>query len=207
MSGLRRHENRCNGKEHVVGNHHFVDVNPEDQLDPTHIIQTVHEGQKPFKCSICNSSYTRKMALKKHIQKVHENKNQFLPLPEGFLPPISEENSMIGIPEIKKEVVDESCMDEKELQDYYSKISIPEIKKEIFVDEFGAEVDFEDAFGDAFGEGNQGDLLRGIANCFCVTHSVQGPLITDGRNSCKWTYHCVGLSKSFTMIKISGQNF
>ena len=35
----------------------------------------------------------------------------------------------------------------------------------------------------------------------------QGPLITDGRNSCKWTYHCVGLSKSFIMIKISGQKF
>ena len=172
MSGLRRHENRCNGKEHVVGNHHFVDVNPEDQTDQTHqIIQTVHEGLKPFKCSICNSSFTRKPALKKHIKSVHENKNQFLPLPEGFLAPISEENSMIGIPEIKKEVVDESCMDEKELQDYYSKISIPEIKKEIFVDEFGAEVDFErshfeDAFGDAFGEENQGNLLMGIDNFF-----------------------------------------
>ena len=177
MSGLRRHENRCNGKEHVVGNHHFVDVNPEDQIDPTPLIQAVHEGQKPFKCSICNSSYTRKIALKKHIKSVHENKNQFLPLPEGFLAPISEENSMIGIPEIKKEVVDESCMDEKELQDYYSKISIPEIKKEIFVDEFGAEVDFErshfeDSFGDAFGEGNQGNLLGLLTTVFCVTHSV-----------------------------------
>ena len=154
-----------------MGNHHFVDVNPEDQIDPTPLIQAVHEGQKPFKCSICNSSYTRKIALKKHIKAVHENKNQFLPLPEGFLAPISEENSMIGIPEIKKEVVDESCMDEKELQDYYSKISIPEIKKEIFVDEFGAEVDFErshfeDSFGDAFGEGNEGNLLMGIDNFF-----------------------------------------
>ena len=35
----------------------------------------------------------------------------------------------------------------------------------------------------------------------------QGPLITDGRNSCKWTYHCVGLPKSFILIKISGQKF
>ena len=25
----------------------------------------------------------------------------------------------------------------------------------------------------------------------------QEPLITDGRNSCKWTYHCVGLPKAF----------
>ena len=36
---------------------------------------------------------------------------------------------------------------------------------------------------------------------------AQGPLITDGRNGCKWTYHCVGLPKSFIMIKISGQKF
>ena len=33
------------------------------------------------------------------------------------------------------------------------------------------------------------------------------PLITDGRNSCKWTYHCEGLPKSFKMIKISDQKF
>ena len=36
---------------------------------------------------------------------------------------------------------------------------------------------------------------------------VQGPLITDGRNSCKWTYHCEGLSKSFIMVKTYDQNF
>ena len=38
-------------------------------------------------------------------------------------------------------------------------------------------------------------------------YSKQGPLITDERNSFKWTYLCVGLCKSFTMIKISGQKF
>ena len=37
--------------------------------------------------------------------------------------------------------------------------------------------------------------------------SRQGPLITDGRNSCKWTGPTVGLSKSFIRVKISGQNF
>ena len=35
----------------------------------------------------------------------------------------------------------------------------------------------------------------------------QGPLITDGRNSCKWTGPTVGLSKSFIRVKISGLNF
>ena len=33
---------------------------------------------------------------------------------------------------------------------------------------------------------------------------TQGPLITDGRNSCKWTGPTVGLSKSFIRVKISG---
>ena len=36
---------------------------------------------------------------------------------------------------------------------------------------------------------------------------IQGPLITDGRNSCKWTGPTVGLSKSFIRVKISGQNY
>ena len=112
MSGLRRHENRCNGKEHVVGNHHFVDVNPEDQTDQTHqIIQTVHEGLKPFKCSICNSRYTRKMSLKKHIIAAHENKNQvpLLPYQEiSLTEENNEENPMISISEIKQELLDES---------------------------------------------------------------------------------------------------
>ena len=37
--------------------------------------------------------------------------------------------------------------------------------------------------------------------------AIQGPLITDGRNSCKWTGPTVGLSKFFIRVKISGQNF
>jgi hypothetical protein len=35
----------------------------------------------------------------------------------------------------------------------------------------------------------------------------QGPLITDGRNSCKWIGPTVGFSKSFIRVKISGQHF
>ena len=31
---------------------------------------------------------------------------------------------------------------------------------------------------------------------------IQGPLITDGWNSCKWTGPTVGLSKSFIRVKI-----
>ena len=36
---------------------------------------------------------------------------------------------------------------------------------------------------------------------------MQGALITDGQNSCKWTGPTVGLFKSFIRVKISGQNF
>ena len=39
------------------------------------------------------------------------------------------------------------------------------------------------------------------------SNSIQGPLITDGRNSCKWTGPTVGLTKSFIRVIISGQNF
>ena len=35
----------------------------------------------------------------------------------------------------------------------------------------------------------------------------QGPLITDGRNSCEWTRPLVVLAKTFIMVKISVQNF
>ena len=37
--------------------------------------------------------------------------------------------------------------------------------------------------------------------------SRQGPLITDGRNSSKWTGHYVGWSKTLQMGKIAEQNF
>ena len=39
--------------------------------------------------------------------------------------------------------------------------------------------------------------------CEKLCEPRQGPLITDGwnSNSSKWIYHCVGLSKSFIMIK------
>ena len=35
----------------------------------------------------------------------------------------------------------------------------------------------------------------------------QGPLITDGRNSSKWTGHYVGWSKTLKIVKISEQIF
>ena len=49
------------------------------------------------------------------------------------------------------------------------------------------------------------DVFRCIQKALSLYGCIQGPLITYGRNSCEWTYHCVGLSKFFIMIKISGQ--
>ena len=38
-------------------------------------IKKVHEGKKPFPCSFCGSSYTRKTALNKHVKTVHVDMN------------------------------------------------------------------------------------------------------------------------------------
>lgn len=40
-------------------------------------IMTVHEEQKPFRCSVCEMSFGRKGVLKKHVQMVHENSRKF----------------------------------------------------------------------------------------------------------------------------------
>ena len=37
-------------------------------------IETVHEGKKPVLCSICNTSFTTKKNLKRHVANVHEGK-------------------------------------------------------------------------------------------------------------------------------------
>jgi uncharacterized Zn-finger protein len=85
-------------------------------------VETVHEGKKPFKCTICNSCYTRKTTLNKHMKTVHENMNQFYP--EVSLDDKNEDDSMTSIHEIKKEeLLDESCVDEKEPQVYQSEMN------------------------------------------------------------------------------------
>ena len=39
--------------------------------------ETVHEGKKPFKCSLCSQCFTRKNGMEKHISAVHEGKKPF----------------------------------------------------------------------------------------------------------------------------------
>ena len=35
---------------------------------------SIHEGQKPFKCDICDESFTSKYCLKRHTASIHEGK-------------------------------------------------------------------------------------------------------------------------------------
>ena len=42
----------------------------------THI-ESVHEKKKPFKCDICDYSFSQKSDLKKHHESVHEGKRPF----------------------------------------------------------------------------------------------------------------------------------
>ena len=40
-------------------------------------IASVHEGKEPFKCNICNSSFTQKGQMNGHVALVHEGKKPF----------------------------------------------------------------------------------------------------------------------------------
>ena len=40
-------------------------------------IDTVHEGKKPYKCSLCDNSFSQKSNLKMHIDSVHEGKKPY----------------------------------------------------------------------------------------------------------------------------------
>ena len=41
-------------------------------------IASVHEGKKPFKCSICDYTFAQKKTLTNHISSVHEGKKAFM---------------------------------------------------------------------------------------------------------------------------------
>ena len=40
-------------------------------------IASVHEGKEPFKCNICNSSFTQEGQMNGHVALVHEGKKPF----------------------------------------------------------------------------------------------------------------------------------
>ena len=40
-------------------------------------IEIVHEGIKPFKCSVCDVKFANKQHLKKHIETIHEEIKPF----------------------------------------------------------------------------------------------------------------------------------
>ena len=51
---------------------HFNDKKMRDE----HII-AIHEGKKPHKCSLCDSSFGVKAHLRVHIERVHEGKKSY----------------------------------------------------------------------------------------------------------------------------------
>ena len=58
----------------------------------------------------------------------------------------------------------------------------------------------------------QRNIFRAVGDLFPLTfvrfvNPIQGPLITDGRNSSKWTGHYEDWSKTLHMVKISEQKF
>ena len=40
-------------------------------------VEAVHEGIKPFKCSVCDVKFANKQNLKKHIETIHEGIKSF----------------------------------------------------------------------------------------------------------------------------------
>ena len=40
-------------------------------------VEVVHEGIKPFKCSVCDVKFANKQHLKKHIETIHEEIKPF----------------------------------------------------------------------------------------------------------------------------------
>ena len=42
-------------------------------------VQTVHEKNKPFKCSKCDIRFNKQCQLKEHFESVHEGKKHYCP--------------------------------------------------------------------------------------------------------------------------------
>ena len=38
---------------------------------------SAHEGKEPFKCNVCNATFTEKGSLKQHASTIHERKKPF----------------------------------------------------------------------------------------------------------------------------------
>ena len=61
----------------VYNKRETYDLEIKSEPDDKKHIESVHEGKKPFTCTICNSSYTRKLSLRQHIATVHEGNKPY----------------------------------------------------------------------------------------------------------------------------------
>jgi uncharacterized Zn-finger protein len=53
----------------------FFDCSQKQALKK-HIFEKHEEGKKPFKCDICDQSFSQKSNLKRHIVGIHERKKK-----------------------------------------------------------------------------------------------------------------------------------
>ena len=61
-----------------MGDKVFVPVSDEkEKMESVHEGNKPHEGDKPFKCTICYTCFSQNHHLKGHMESVHEEKNPF----------------------------------------------------------------------------------------------------------------------------------
>ena len=72
---------KTNLNKHISGEKSFkcsiCDSTFSKKLDVNRHIDSVHEGKRPYKCSFCNISFGIKQNLTRHITSVHEKKKPF----------------------------------------------------------------------------------------------------------------------------------
>jgi uncharacterized Zn-finger protein len=110
---------------------HYPEISLTEKTEDSSMkrkIRKNHEGKKLFSCSICNSSFTRKKSLKKHIKTVHGSMNQYQTLPSDQKALLMTEDCS----EIKREHSNESYMNENGLENYENEFENSEVQNYSF---------------------------------------------------------------------------
>ena len=77
-------------------------------------IASVHEGKKPFKCDICNASFTKTGNLNRHVASIHERKKPFYAKisSDSFSSKEHLNEHFVTVPEFKSEPLEAKPNDE-----------------------------------------------------------------------------------------------
>ena len=78
-SGMKKHLKVVHDEENPVsGFDYLIELSVNDkEIPPKEHIESDHDGQKPFICTVCQKRFTTKLNLKVHIETVHEGKKPF----------------------------------------------------------------------------------------------------------------------------------